>query len=165
MIRSFNTAATGMTAQQFAVDVTANNLANVNTTGFKRSETSFQDLIYLNLLQPGTEQVQGVAVPTGLQVGNGVRVAGTSKVFVEGTLNNTGNPLDLAIQGNGFFQVTVTDGTFALHADGCPPQRQRPARHVGRLPGDAEHHHPADAQSISVAADGDGVRGAAPQPD
>ena len=112
MIRAFNTAASGMTAQQFQVDTTANNLANLNTTGFKRNEVAFQDLLYLNLLQPGTEQFQGVPLPTGLQVGNGVRVANNSKVFVEGTLNNTSNPLDIAVEGDGFFQVTVTDGTM-----------------------------------------------------
>jgi flagellar basal-body rod protein FlgG len=126
MIRSFNTAATGMTAMQFLVDNTANNLANANTTGFKASEVAFQDLIYLNLLQPGTQLFQGTAIPTGLQIGNGVRVAGTTKIFSEGTLNNTANPLDLAIEGDGFFQVTVTDGTlrytragnFNLNANG-----------------------------------------------
>src|SRR5205823_994103 len=118
MIRAFNTAATGMNAQQFQVDNTANNLANQNTTGFKRSEVAFQDLIYLNLLQPGTQLFQGTAVPTGLQIGNGVRVAGNSKVFTEGTLSNTGNPLDLAIEGDGFFQVTVTDGTLRYTRDG-----------------------------------------------
>src|SRR5215471_1545237 len=107
MIRAFHTAATGMNAQEFLVDNTANNLANLNTTGFKRSQVAFQDLIYLNLLQPGTQLFQGTPVPTGLQIGSGVRVAGNSKVFVEGTLNNTGNPLDLAIEGDGFFQVTV----------------------------------------------------------
>jgi len=118
MIRAFNTAATGMTAQQFQLDNTANNLANLNTTGFKRNEVAFQDLLYLNLLQPGTEQFQGVPLPTGLQVGSGVRVANNSKVFSEGTLNNTANPLDLAIQGDGFFQVTVTDGTTRYTRDG-----------------------------------------------
>ncbi len=118
MIRAFQTAATGMDAQQLQVDNTANNLANLNTTGFKRSELSFQDLIYLNLLQPGTEQLQGTPVPTGLQVGNGVRVAGNTKIFTEGTLTNTGNPVDLAIQGDGFFQVTLPDGTLRYTRDG-----------------------------------------------
>jgi len=118
MIRAFHTAATGMDAQQLQVDNTANNLANLNTTGFKRSELAFQDLIYLNLLQPGTEQLQGTPVPTGLQVGNGVRVAGNTKIFTEGTLTNTGNPVDLAIQGDGFFQVTLPDGSVRYTRDG-----------------------------------------------
>jgi len=118
MIRAFNAAASGMSAQQFQVDTTANNLANLNTTGFKRNEVAFQDLLYLNVLQPGTEQFQGVPLPTGLQVGNGVRVANNSKVFVEGTLNSSGNPLDIAIEGDGFFQVTVTDGTTRYTRDG-----------------------------------------------
>jgi flagellar basal-body rod protein FlgG len=119
MIRSFYTAATGMDAQQLQVDNTANNLANVNTTGYKRGEMAFQDLLYLNLLQPGTEILQGTPVPTGLQIGNGVRVAGNTKVFTEGTLTNTGNPLDMAIQGDGFFQVTLPDGTLRYTRDGA----------------------------------------------
>ena len=143
MIRAFQTAATGMDAQQLQVDNTANNLANLNTTGFKRSELAFQDLIYLNLLQPGTEQLQGTAVPTGLQVGNGVRVAGNTKIFTEGTLTNTGNPLDLAIQGDGFFQITLPDGTLRYTRDGSLPyERQRRAGHLRWLCPVAEHQHP-----------------------
>ncbi len=118
MIRAFHTAATGMQAQSFLVDTTANNLANINTTGFKRNQVNFQDLIYLNLLQPGTEILQGTPVPTGLQIGNGVRVAGSTKVFTTGTLENTGNPLDVAIEGDGFFQVTFPDGTLRYTRDG-----------------------------------------------
>src|SRR2546425_1264901 len=118
MIRALNTAATGMISQQFLVDNTANNLANVNTSGFKRNLVEFQDLIYLTLRQPGVDQVAGQQVPTGLQIGNGVRVAGNTKIFTQGTLQNTGNPLDLAIQGEGFFQITAPDGTLRYTRDG-----------------------------------------------
>lgn len=118
MIRAFHTAASGMIAQQFVVDNTANNLANVNTTGFKKSQVDFQDLIYLNLRQPGTEQIQGQQVPTGLQIGNGVRVAGNTKLFTAGTITPTGDPLHVAIEGEGFFQITFPDGTLRYTRDG-----------------------------------------------
>jgi flagellar basal-body rod protein FlgG len=155
MIRAFNTAATGMTAQQFLLDNTANNLANLNTTGYKRSEVAFQDLIYLNLLQPGTQLFQGTSVPTGLQIGNGVRVAGNSKIFVEGTLNNSGNPLDLAIEGDGFFQVTVTDGTLRYTRDGT--FRLNANGQLVTADGYLLTPNitiPNDTQSIAVASDG-----------
>jgi flagellar basal-body rod protein FlgG len=119
MIRSFSTAATGMIAQQLSIDNTANNLANVSTTGFKRNELLFQDLVYTNLRAPGSEVLAGAQVPTGLQLGNGVRVAGNSKIFTQGSLQNTGNPLDIAITGEGFFQVTAPDGTTRYTRDGA----------------------------------------------
>ena len=118
MIRSLSSAATGMQAQSFLVDVTANNIANANTTGFKRAQVSFQDLIYSTLRGPGNEVVGGLQVPTGLQVGNGVSIAGTENIFTQGPLDNTGNPLDVAIQGEGFFQITLPDGTFRYSRDG-----------------------------------------------
>lgn len=120
MIRALFTASTGMIAQQFLVDSTANNLANANTNGYKRSEVEFQDLFYLTLRQPGGEILAaGGQNPTGLQLGNGVRVAGNTKVFTEGTLSNTGNPLDVAIQGEGFFQINFPDGTLRFTRDGA----------------------------------------------
>jgi len=137
------------------VDNTANNLANLNTTGFKRSQVAFQDLIYLNLLQPGTQLFQGTPVPTGLQIGSGVRVAGNSKVFVEGTLNNTANPLDLAIEGDGFFQVTVNDGTLRYTRDGTfrlNAQGQLVTSDGYLLTPNITI--PNDAQSISIGTDG-----------
>jgi flagellar basal-body rod protein FlgG len=155
MIRAFHTAATGMNAQQLLVDNTANNLANINTTGFKRSEVAFQDLIYLNLLQPGTQLFQGNPVPTGLQIGNGVRVAGTSKIFTEGTLTNTTNPLDMAIQGDGFFQVTVPDGTLRYTRDGT--FRLNASGQLVTSDGYLLTPNitiPNDAQSISIGTDG-----------
>lgn len=118
MIRAFHSSATGMIAQQLVVDNTANNLANVNTTGFKKSQVDFQDLIYLNLRQPGVEQLQGQQVPTGLQIGNGVRVAGNTKLFAPGTIAPTDDPLHVAIEGEGFFQITAPDGTLRYTRDG-----------------------------------------------
>jgi flagellar basal-body rod protein FlgG len=114
MIRALHTAATGMDAQQQRIDVIANNLANVNTTGFKKSRVDFQDLLYQQVRAPGTSSAQGVSVPTGLQVGTGVRTAATHRTFTTGDLMQTGNQLDIAIEGNGFFQVTMPDGTPAF---------------------------------------------------
>src|SRR5262245_41591099 len=99
MIRAFHTSATGMNAQQVVLDNTANNLANVNTNGFKRSQVDFQDLIYTTLRQPGSEATAGQQLPTGLQIGHGVRVAGNTRLFTPGTLQNTGNSLDVGIEG------------------------------------------------------------------
>src|SRR5436190_1436781 len=119
MIRAFHTSATGMTAQQLVLDNTANNLANLNTTGFKRSQVDFQDLIYTTLRQPGADSVQGQQLPTGLQIGHGVRVSGNTRNFSEGTLENTSNPLDVAIEGNGFFKVANPSGGFRYTRDGA----------------------------------------------
>jgi len=111
MIRAMSTAATGMDAQQQRIDVTANNLSNVNTAGFKKSRAEFQDLLYQSVRAPGTSSVQGVRVPTGLQVGQGVRTVATQKMFTQGDMAQTGNQLDIAVEGGGFFQVTMPDGT------------------------------------------------------
>jgi flagellar basal-body rod protein FlgG len=127
MIRALYTSATGMKAQELMMDNTANNLANVNTNGFKRSRIDFADLLYLTLQQPGTEISQGQPSPIGLQIGSGVRASGTTKLFAMGNLEQTGDPLHLAIEGEGFFQVTVPglgtprytrDGAFHLDAQG-----------------------------------------------
>ena len=119
MLRAFSTAATGMTAQQKLLDVVANNLANVNTTGFKRSQINFQDLLYVKLLEPGTEVASGIYAPSGLEIGSGVRPASTVKVFTAGELQNTGNSLDIAITGEGFLQVTMPDGSIRYTRDGA----------------------------------------------
>jgi len=111
MIRSLYTAATGMKSQDLNVSVIANNLANVNTTGFKRSRPEFQDLIYQNLRLVGTLSPNGNQVPTGAQLGLGVKTAAIQKVFLQGDFAQTQNPLDLAIQGKGFLQVLQADGT------------------------------------------------------
>jgi flagellar basal-body rod protein FlgG len=118
MLRAFSTAATGMTGQQTMVDVIANNLANVNTSGFKRSQVNFQNLLYVTMEEPGTEISSGINSPSGIEIGSGVRVASTIKVFSPGELENTGNPLDIAIAGDGFLQVTMPNGDLRYTRDG-----------------------------------------------
>ena len=108
-----------MEAQQANLDVIANNLANVNTTGFKRSKIEFQDLLYETTRAPGAEQGSSTQLPTGIQVGHGSRGVATSKVFTEGELTSTGEQLDLAINGDGFFQVQMPDGSIAYTRDGA----------------------------------------------
>ncbi len=119
MIRSLWTAATGMTAQQLNMDVISNNLANVNTAGFKKSRADFQDLLYQVSRAAGTESVNGDEVPTGIQVGLGARSAAVQKIFTTGDLQQTGNDLDLAIEGNGFFRVLMPDGEEAYTRGGA----------------------------------------------
>lgn len=117
MMRALYSAASGMEAQQFAMDTISNNLANVNTTGFRRNEARFQDLVYQELRAPGTP-VGASVVPVGQDVGLGVKVGSSEKIFTQGNLMQTDNPLDVAIQGDGFFQVTMPDGTTAYTRDG-----------------------------------------------
>ena len=119
MLKAFSTAATGMSAQQMMVDVTANNLANINTTGFKRSQIDFQDLLYIKMEEFGTEISSGINSPGGLEVGSGARVASSVKVFTNGELLNTGRALDIAITGDGFLQVSMPDGTIKYTRDGA----------------------------------------------
>lgn len=116
---SLYSAATGMEAQQLNLNTIANNLANVNTPGFKRSKIEFQDLLYQKPTRAaGTDAGGGNLVPTGIEVGNGSRVASTSKVFTQGQLTSTGERLDIAIQGDGFFEVQRPDGTLGYTRDG-----------------------------------------------
>ena len=115
---SLYSAATGMEAQQLNLNTIANNLANVNTPGFKRSKIEFQDLLYQRPRGAGAESGGGNLVPTGVEVGNGSRVAATSKVFTQGQVNATGEKLDVAIQGDGFFEIQRSDGTLAYTRDG-----------------------------------------------
>jgi flagellar basal-body rod protein FlgG len=107
-----------MEAQQLSLDVIANNLANVNTTAFKRSRTDFQDLLYQTFRAPGSVSAQGLEVPSGIQVGLGVGVGSVTKLFLQGSFIETGNSLDVAIEGDGFFQVTLPDGEIAYTRDG-----------------------------------------------
>ncbi len=118
MIRSLYIAATGMLAQDLNVSVIANNLANVNTSGFKRSRADFQELLYQNLRLVGTLSENGNQVPTGIQLGLGVKPAAIQKIFIQGDFAQTQNPLDMAIEGQGFFQVTQPDGTLAYTRSG-----------------------------------------------
>jgi len=118
MLRSLWIAKTGLDAQQTHIDVISNNLANVSTNGFKRSRAVFEDLLYQTLRQPGAQSSQQTQIPSGLQIGTGVRPVATERVFLQGNLQQTGNPLDVAIQGQGFFQVLLPDGTTAYSRDG-----------------------------------------------
>lgn len=112
MLKSLHTAATGMSAQQFKIDVLSNNLANVNTAGFKRSRAEFEDLLYNIVRTPGVRGASN-SPSTGLDVGSGVRVAGTERIMENGDLQQTQNPLDIAIEGDGFFQIRTVDGNLA----------------------------------------------------
>lgn len=118
MMRSLWSAASGMQAQQLNIDNISNNLANVNTTGFKKGRIEFQDVIYQTMKSPGAISGDGVTLPTGLSIGLGVRPAATQKIFTQGNMQQTGNPLDLMIQGDGFFQISTPDGTIAYTRDG-----------------------------------------------
>lgn len=111
-------AKTGLDAQQMRLAVVSNNLANVNTTGFKRSRAVFEDLLYQNVRQVGAQSSQNTQLPSGLALGTGVRPVATEKLFTQGNLVQTSNPLDMAIQGRGFFQVNTPDGTLAYTRDG-----------------------------------------------
>ncbi len=118
MMRSLWSSASGMKGQQLNVDNISNNLANVNTSGFKKSRVSFQDLMYQNMRQAGTPNNQGSEVPTGIQIGHGVKPGATQRMFTPGSLKATDNPLDMAIEGDGFFEVQLPDGSSAYTRDG-----------------------------------------------
>ncbi len=155
MLRAFSTSATGMAAQQTMVDVIANNLANINTTGFKKSQVSFQDLLYIKLKDAGAEVVSGLKSPSGLEIGSGVRTAATVRVFTGGELQTTERPLDIAISGEGFLQVSMPngdirytrDGSIQINADGelvtSTGYRIEPAISI-----------PIDAASVDIGKDG-----------
>jgi flagellar basal-body rod protein FlgG len=119
MIRSLWISKTGLDAQQTQMDVISNNLANVSTSGFKRSRAVFEDLLYQTMRQPGAQSSQQTQLPSGLQVGTGVRPVATERIFTQGNLQQTGNDKDMAIQGAGFFQVLLPDGTTAYTRDGA----------------------------------------------
>ena len=118
MMRSLSIAKTGLEAQQTQLDAITHNLANVGTNGYKRSRAVFEDLLYQNLRQAGGPSTQETQLPTGLQLGSGVRPVATSRNFSQGALTQTGNQLDLAVNGSGFFQVQMPDGSTAYTRDG-----------------------------------------------
>ena len=117
-MRALFSAASGMYAQQLNIDTISNNLANVNTAGFKKAKVEFQDLIYQTMRAAGSSSLAGVVVPTELQVGHGVRPVAIQKSFAQGAPQATENPLDVAILGNGFYQINLPDGTVAYSRDG-----------------------------------------------
>ncbi|HUA35755.1 MAG TPA: flagellar basal-body rod protein FlgG [Candidatus Binataceae bacterium] len=118
MLQSLSIAATGMQSEETQTQVIANNLANASTPGFKVSRAHFQDLLYVNDRQAGTQSSQVSYVPTGTSIGLGSKTAAVDQIFTEGQLDQTGNPLDVAIQGDGFFQVSMPDGTISYTRDG-----------------------------------------------
>lgn len=118
MLRAMDAAASGMQAQELRTEVIAHNLANVSTTGFKRERAEFQDLLYENLKTPGTMGAQGNQTPTGIQIGQGVRTVATLREMADGPLQRTDNSLDVAIEGQGFFQIRLPSGEIAYSRDG-----------------------------------------------
>ncbi|HQS81988.1 MAG TPA: flagellar basal-body rod protein FlgG [Thiobacillus sp.] len=155
MIRSLWIAKTGLDAQQTQMDVISNNLANVSTSGFKRSRAVFEDLLYQTIRQPGAQSSEQTQLPSGLQIGTGVKPVATERIFTQGNLQQTGNAKDVAIQGNGFFQVLMPDGTTAYSRDGS---FQADAN--GQLVTSSGYAVqpaitiPADTQSLTIARDG-----------
>lgn len=155
MIRSLWVARTGLDAQQTQLDVIANNLANVSTNGFKRGRAVFEDLLYQTMRQPGAQTSQQTQVPTGLQLGTGARVVSTARIFTQGNLQKTDGALDIAVNGNGFFQIQLPDGTTAYTRDGSF-QRDNQGQIVTTdgYPLLPNITIPADALSVSVSQDG-----------
>src|ERR1044072_9310362 len=155
MIRALYSAASGMTAQQLNVDNIAHNLANANTVGFKTRRAQFQDLMYQSVIQPGEASGQQTVVPTGLQLGLGTRAASNEIIFSQGEFSQTNNPLDMVIQGRGFFQVRrpsgelayTRAGSFHLDRDGNMVTSEG-------NPLEPQITIPQDAQAISIAQDG-----------
>lgn len=148
-------AKTGLDAQQTRMSVVSNNLANVNTTGFKKGRAAFEDLLYQTVRQPGAQTSQQTQAPTGLMLGTGVRVVATEKLFTQGNLLQTNNPFDLAINGRGFFQVQMPDGSLAYTRDGgfkldAQGQMVTSSGHLLQ-PG---INVPEGAQSVTIGADG-----------
>ena len=155
MFRALYTAATGMSAQQLNLDNVANNLSNASTAGFRRRRLQFQDLIYQNLVMPGAAATQNTTVASGLQVGLGTRTSASEVIQAQGDFNSTGNPLDLAIQGMGFFQVTLPDGQTAYTRSGMfHLDNQGNMVTADGNPLNPAITIPANAQTITVGTDG-----------
>ena len=155
MLRSLWISKTGLEAQQTQMDVISNNLANVSTNGFKKSRAVFEDLLYQNIRQPGAQSTQQTQLPTGLQVGTGVKPVATERIFTQGNLQQTNNNNDLAINGSGFFQISMPDGSISYTRDGSFQINSN-----GNVVNSSGHPLspaitvPTNAQSVTVAADG-----------
>jgi flagellar basal-body rod protein FlgG len=155
MLRSLWTAATGMQAQALNIDVISNNLANVNTSGFKRSRADFQDLLYETIRMAGSASSEGTEVPTGIQLGHGTRPAAVQKIFIQGDYQHTGNELDIAIEGDGFFKVLQPNGEVAYTRAGSFKMDSE-----GRIvtsdgfPMEPEIAVPSDTRAVSIGTDG-----------
>jgi flagellar basal-body rod protein FlgG len=155
MFRSLHIAATGMAAQEAELDAISNNLANVNTVGYKKVRADFQDLLYQTMRAPGTPVAGTATSPTGLQLGTGTRIVATTHLHTQGTLQQTGNSLDMAIEGNGFFVVQQPDGTMAYTRNGefKTDSQGRMVNAEGLLL-DPPVTIPIDATSVSIGNDG-----------
>ena len=155
MLRTLSIAATGMQAQSLNIDVISNNLANVNTTGFKKSRADFQDLLYQTLRTAGTLSAEGTEVPTGIQLGQGTRPVATQKIFSQGDYQYTQNKLDIALEGDGFFQVLQPNGEIAYTRAGSFKLDSE-----GRIvtsdgfPMEPEITIPSDSVDVSIGTDG-----------
>ncbi len=155
MMRSLFIAATGMEAQTLNIDVIANNLANVNTTGYKRSRADFQELMYEEIKTPGAASADGTQLPSGIQIGLGVRPVAVQKVFEQGDFTPTGNPLDMVVEGEGFFQIVKPDGEIAYTRAGAFKMDSE-----GRIvtsegyPMEPEITIPSDTTQITINPDG-----------
>jgi len=156
MIKAMRSAASGMSGQQMNIDNIANNLANVNTTGFKRTSVEFQDVLYQNFRQAGTESAVGATIPTNLAIGYGTKPVATTREFSVGQFQQTGNALDMAISGDGFFQILMPDGTTSYTRDGSFKMSAEgeivTADGFRMLP---EVTVPEDAESVSISIDGE----------
>ncbi|HYF57612.1 MAG TPA: flagellar basal-body rod protein FlgG [Burkholderiaceae bacterium] len=155
MMRSLWISKTGLDAQQMQLDTISHNLANVGTNGYKRSHAQFEDLLYQNLRQSGAQQTQQTTLPSGLQLGTGVRPVGVARIFTQGNLSRTENPMDLAINGNGFLQVQMPDGTTAYTRDGAlRVDAQGQLVTANGFPLNPAITVPANAIAVTIGADG-----------
>jgi len=155
MIRSLWIARTGLDAQQTQLDVISNNLANVSTNGFKRGRAVFEDLLYQTMRQPGSQSSQQTQIPSGLQLGTGARPVSTARIFTQGNLQKTDSTLDVAVNGNGFFQVLLPDGTTGYTRDGAF-QKDNQGQIVTSegYPLQPAITLPANATSLTIGTDG-----------
>jgi flagellar basal-body rod protein FlgG len=155
MIRSLWIAKTGLDAQQTNLDVISNNLANVSTNGFKRAHAVFEDLLYQTLRQPGAQSSQQTMIPSGLTIGTGVRPISTERIFTQGSLTQTGNALDIAVNGQGFLQIQMPDGTLAYTRDGSfQKDSQGQVVTSSGYPLSPAVTIPSNATSVTISRDG-----------
>ena len=157
-MRALDIAASGMAAQDLNVQVISNNIANMNTTGYKRQRADFQDLLYEHVSRVGTQtSAQGNILPVGIDLGGGVKTVGTPRLITQGTLSQTGNTLDMAVIGDGFFKIQMPDGTFSYTRDGSfqmdaqGPAPSSPRRAMSCSPGSPfRRTRPASPSTLRV---------------
>ncbi len=155
MLRSLHIARTGLEAQQTQLDVISNNLANASTTGFKRARAVFEDLLYQIIRQPGAQSSQQTQLPSGFQLGVGVQTVATERIFTQGSLQQTGNALDVAIQGRGFLQIQLPDGSLAYTRDGSfQVDNQGTLVTASGYSVQPTMQIPADSLAVTIARDG-----------